>query len=239
MTALWLARRKIDAVIFDFDHTLVELGQWVDWQAAVLRVTALYHKAGVDVGKAGSRVGFGMIRELDRALRQIDVEVAAEIRAKAYAALAEEEVRGAEKAQLIAGAARLLDRLERAGVAAAIVSSNAAAAIEACLRRLGQRERFAAIVGRSPQIPLKPDPASFVHCLDMLGLEAGRVLAVGDSPSDIEPATALGMPSVGVAAGEAGAKALSAAGASFVVGDLGELTVLLTESGRGPGQKLR
>ncbi len=239
MTALALARWKIEAVIFDFDHTLVELGRWVDWQAAVLRVTTLYREAGVEVGEVGSRVGFGMIRALDRALGRIDAEAAASIRAKAYAALAEEEVRGAEKAQLIAGAAPLLDRLERARVAAAIVSSNATAAIEACLRRLGQRERFAAIVGRSPHIPLKPDPAGFVRCLEMLGLEVAGVLAVGDSPSDIEPATALGMPSVGVAAGEASAKVLRDAGASFVVGDLGELTVLLTESGYGPGQNLR
>lgn len=239
MTALALARWKIEAVIFDFDHTLVELGQWVDWQAAVLRIIGLYREAGVGEAEAGSHVGFGMIRALDRALRRIDAEVAARIRAQAYAALAEEEMRGATKAQLIPGAAPLLDLLEGASVAVAIVSSNAPPAIESCLCRLGLRERFAAIVGRSPQIPLKPDPAAFVRCLEILGVEADRALAVGDSPSDIEPAAALGMPSIGVAAGEASAKALRDAGASFVVRDLGELTVLLTESGEEPGQKLR
>ena len=45
----------------------------------------------------------------------------------------------------------------------------------------------------------KPDPSIFVHCLELLSVEASCAAYVGDNPAnDIEPANKLGMISIWV-----------------------------------------
>ena len=41
--------RRLGALLFDFDHTLADLGRWVDWQAARVGIQALYTEVGLDV----------------------------------------------------------------------------------------------------------------------------------------------------------------------------------------------
>jgi len=122
------------------------------------------------------------------------------------------------------GTLKVMDELDRAGVPSAIVSSSKNATT--VLRAAGIADRFVAvvdgIVAVDQHLAGKPDPATFVHAAERLGVSPARAAVVEDASS-------------GVAAGRAGhfalvigvdrggnREALTAAGADIVVDDLGE-----------------
>ena len=122
------------------------------------------------------------------------------------------------------GTLRVMDVLDRAGVPSAIVSSSKNA--RTVLRAAGIIGRFVTVVDGitavDESLPGKPDPATFVHAAERLGVTAAQSVVVEDAIS-------------GVAAGRAGnfalvigvdrggnREALVAAGADIVVDDLEE-----------------
>lgn len=122
------------------------------------------------------------------------------------------------------GTMRVMDVLDHAGVPTAIVSSSKNATT--VLRAAGIADRFAAVVDGvvavEQHLAGKPDPATFVHAAQLLGVAPARAVVVEDAIS-------------GVAAGHAGdfalvlgvdrggnRDALAAAGADLVVDDLEE-----------------
>lgn len=122
------------------------------------------------------------------------------------------------------GTMRVMDALDHAGVPTAIVSSSKNATT--VLRAAGIADRFAAVVDGvvavEQHLAGKPDPATFVHAAQLLGVAPARAVVVEDAIS-------------GVAAGHAGdfalvlgvdrggnRDALAAAGADLVVDDLEE-----------------
>jgi beta-phosphoglucomutase family hydrolase len=122
------------------------------------------------------------------------------------------------------GTLRVMDVLDRAGVPTAIVSSSKNA--RRVLQAAGISERFATVVdgvvANEQHLAGKPEPATFVHAAQALGVTPAQAVVVEDASS-------------GVAAGRAGAfalvigvdrgnnrAALVTAGADIVVDDLGE-----------------
>ena len=122
------------------------------------------------------------------------------------------------------GTLRVMDVLDEAGVPSAIVSSSKNA--RTVLHAAGITDRFAAVVDGvvavEHHLAGKPEPATFVHAAECLGVTPADAVVVEDASS-------------GVAAGRAGhfalvlgvdrggnREALQAAGADTVVDDLGE-----------------
>jgi len=212
------------ALVFDFDRTLVPLGNFVRWRVAAGEMRARYLAAGIreEVLAGAPRGCFGLYRHvaLSRALAPADL---ARVQEEASATLARFEEEAIERAELYAGAESLLYDLPRLGLRAAIVSSNPAHVIRAILARLGVAGCFAAIVGRDGLADLKPAPDGMLRACAELGLTADRCLAIGDNAGDVAAALAAGMPAVGVASGVSSRDELLAAGARVVFGDVQEL----------------
>lgn len=57
---------------------------------------------------------------------------------------------------------------------------------------------FKAVFGQRDHVPRKPDPAAAFEIADIMGIEPGRTLFVGDSQGDMDTAVAAGMIPVGV-----------------------------------------
>jgi HAD superfamily hydrolase (TIGR01509 family) len=97
---------------------------------------------------------------------------------------------------LRAGVAQLIADCAAAGVAMGIATTTSAANAAALLAAhlgAGWRSQFAAVVC-AEQAPLKkPDPQVYRHALQTLGLAAGDVLAIEDSPAGIAAARAAGI----------------------------------------------
>jgi len=221
--------RRLGALLFDFDHTLADLGRWVDWQAARDGIQALYAELGLDVMEIlRARRGHSPMAVLDAALHaHASPAVAGRVKAKAYAILESVECEGAERTALLPGAAAALEMATTTGVQVGIVTANAESAARRVLSRCDLQADVRVVVGRTIDLPLKPAPDMFVRAAERLGVAPGETIGVGDSPGDAEGAVAAGMLAVGVLGGEAGQGRLFDAGASWVLQDLTALPLLL------------
>ncbi len=166
--------RAYDAVIFDLDGTLVRLA--TDWKAAHAAVDAILQRAlQVPLNN------LTLWEKVDLA-RQSGVGGVEE----AVAAL---EVEGARRAELLP-LARGLGRLD---LPAGICTMNCRASVEESLQGLPWWPRIAAVVAREQSTSFKPDPQPLRSCLELLGLDVGQVVYVGDMRRDEETAARLGM----------------------------------------------
>ena len=123
------------------------------------------------------------------------------------------------------GSVALLDVLRDLRMPVAVVSSSANA--PAVLAAAGLADRFSTVVdGRVATalgLPGKPAPDTFVHAATECGTTPARAVVVEDAVSGVRAGAAGGFGLViGVDRG-AGADTLTAAGATLVVADLGEL----------------
>jgi beta-phosphoglucomutase family hydrolase len=123
------------------------------------------------------------------------------------------------------GSVALLDALRDLRMPVAVVSSSANA--PAVLAAAGLADRFSTVVdGRVATelgLPGKPAPDTFVHAATECGTVPARAVVVEDAVSGVRAGAAGGFGLViGVDRG-AGADTLTAAGATIVVADLGEL----------------
>ncbi len=114
------------------------------------------------------------------------------------------------------GIADMLSSLAAAGMRLCVISNkdqeDAGRVLEHCFPGFA----FAAVVGRQPGVPLKPDAAPGLKCLSQLGAGPRDAVVVGDSDVDIAFARALGCPSVGCAWGFRGGEELTRAGCSLL-----------------------
>jgi len=91
---------------------------------------------------------------------------------------------------LFGGVLELLETLR--DIPMAICSQNAAASMRAVLSACGAERYFGAVAGFDT-LELrrqKPEPDSFLHCLEILGLPGGTFLYVGDQADDVRFAKA-------------------------------------------------
>jgi phosphoglycolate phosphatase len=130
------------------------------------------------------------------------------------------------------GAADLLAALaQRTDARLAIATGHVSHGIEPVLEKFGWRKHFSSIQ-TADRAPSKPHPGMLLQALDETGTRAQDAIMIGDTAFDMEMARAAGIESVGVAWGYHRAERLRDAGASRVVGDMGELRAHLF--GRGP-----
>lgn len=122
------------------------------------------------------------------------------------------------------GTVAVLERLDAAGVAQAIVSSSKNA--RTVLAAADMADRFPVVVDGTTAVaeslPGKPDPAMFRHAAEQLGVDPAGAIVVEDATSGVRAGAAGGFAFVlGVDRG-GNAEALRAAGADLVVDDLGD-----------------
>jgi HAD superfamily hydrolase (TIGR01549 family) len=130
------------------------------------------------------------------------------------------------------GVPEALARLDRAGCGLGIVTAGDRVIVEPQLRRTGL-DGLLPVRVYGDDLPVhKPDPAPLRHALELLGLDAhpDEVAYVGDAPTDMRMARAVGVRAVGIASvvgdpeelREAGADEVATTVAAWVDGLVGE-----------------
>lgn len=147
-----------------------------------------------------------------------------------------------ESARPCPGATEEVEKLYKSGkYGLAVVSSSALRRVLASIRKVGQDKYFNpshvfSAASSLPKPTSKPDPAIYLHVLDVLKTKPENALTVEDSKSGILSAVRAGIPAVGYVGPYEGqtkkaemTKALRDAGARVVMGDWSEFPSCLQQ----------
>ena len=91
------------------------------------------------------------------------------------------------------GVLQWLSDAEALGIPVGIASSSPSGWVERHLVRLGLRGHFSCVVCRSAEVPVKPNPTSYLVACHRLGAHPLRSVAVEDSPHGIAAAVGAGL----------------------------------------------
>lgn len=131
------------------------------------------------------------------------------------------DVLGAAAVRLLPGAQAFFDAAAARGVPLAIATSREGSSLAGLLTRLGLQGRFVAVSTCDLVARGKPAPDLLVRVLADTEVDATEAVMVGDTPWDLQMASAAGVRAIGVTTGTHGADALGDADAVYA--DLGEL----------------
>lgn len=158
-------KSAIKAVVFDLDGTIT---------VPVLDFPLI--KA--EIGVLGDRPLLESVLALDGAER-----------AKAEGILLRHELRAARNSRLNEGVAEVLDTLRNVGLKIAILTRNCRVPVEMVIKK--HDLHFDAVVTREDSLP-KPSPDGFHKVSEILEVDAGRCIMVGDYEFDIVAGRAAG-----------------------------------------------
>jgi HAD superfamily hydrolase (TIGR01509 family) len=213
----------IDAVLLDIDGTLIDSNplHMLAWQRAFRRLGR---------HEEGNRVLHLMGMGGDKLAPEVLGDAPPELIERAKDLWIEEYSRKGlvEHAEPLPGAVELLQELRRRGVKVALASSGEQADIDRYLSLLGGRESFDELVSSNDVEATKPEPDIFALALEKLGNPA-RAVVIGDTVWDIEAASAIQLPCVGVLTGGIERSALEEAGAAGVYADAADVLAHLDD----------
>jgi phosphoglycolate phosphatase len=109
----------------------------------------------------------------------------------------------------------------------AVLSNKSQALTELVLKALGILPFFAAVRGGNPDLPLKPDPEPLKAIMAGLTAPPGRVLMVGDKPSDVLTGRGAGAWTAAVTYGYGDRDALMATAPDFLLDEITGLTGII------------
>lgn len=163
-----------EAVVFDLDDTLLELG--VDWERVVADIETLFGPVLEEPVRAYDEPQLldlarehGLYDDLERLLR--DAEVA-----------------GADRSTRLPA----LDALHELSCPVGICTANSVPAAKRALESFDALGAVDAVVGRESVAASKPDPRPLQACLDRLEATPGNALFVGDAEADAGAAAGAG-----------------------------------------------
>ncbi len=210
----------IEAVLFDFDGTLVHLN--IDFGRMRADVEAILPRYGLSADNKASRYTLELIDECAQALTTRNGgEVAAAFRRDAAAALVAIEMEAAEAAQVHPGVPELLEQLRERGIKVAIVTRNCRAAVERILAK--NRLPYDALLTRDDVTAVKPDPEHLLAALRLLGVAPHRALMVGDHPMDVHAGRAVGTRTAAVLTGYSPAEQFAPEHPDLILTQIGDL----------------
>lgn len=219
-----MAQGAVKGVIFDVDGTLVDS---VDlharaWQRILQKWghEVPFETVRSQIGKGGDELMpvFLSPAELEQDGRAIEKE-----RGELFKAEYLDEVRP------FPGVADLMQALLNRGVKVALGSSGKEEEVEHHKKLLGIDGMDLVQTTSEDAAKSKPHPDIFKAALDKLGLPAGEVVAVGDTPYDAEAAVKAGITPVGVLCGGFAAADLTKAGCVALFRDPADLLARLGE----------
>ncbi len=232
--ALWM---------FDFDNTLAPLEPAVDWAASRRELQAWLAAHGVapalfEEFPRRNLVLYEALRarlsdggEAARAVLASEAPTSAEaIRALlegASAIIERHELAGVGAVAPATGALELLEALNAAGTAVAIVTSNSSRTIRTWLEAHRAAAMVPAIVGRDSGLALKPSPATLARALELCAVAPADAVFIGDSDTDFAAASAAGVRFYGVNVKPEGRERLITLGASEVFSSPAALAIHL------------
>jgi len=208
------------AVLLDVDGTLVD-SNWIHtlaWSRA-LRACGV---EGVAMARIHPLVGMGADRLVEELLGH-PVDGASDAHHAAY-----EELRPDVRA--LPGARDLVRALHERGLAVVLASSSKEDELEFLRQVLEVDDWVDGATSADDAEQSKPSPDIFRAALEVAGVEAADAAVVGDTRWDVQAATELGLPTVGVCTGGTRPDELRAAGAAEVYEDPTALLADLDDS---------
>jgi HAD superfamily hydrolase (TIGR01509 family) len=163
---------RIDAVLFDFDGTLTRPG--------VLDFDLIRREIGCPPHEG--------------ILKFVESRKTAEERARAEEILLVHERRAAAESLPNDAAEETVQQLRRVGLRIAILTRNTRESVERAFENFEhlRSDWFELVITRDEGEPLKPHPGSVLEAVRKLGVEAERLLMVGDYRHDIEAGAGAG-----------------------------------------------
>ena len=218
---------KVEGIVFDMDGTLANLGGFVDWKHAYHQAKGAYVECGCSLERIeglGESNLFNMMNLVrDENVRSMDDESVRDIQRSVYAAVEECELEGIKHCSLMPGCVETLDWIRSRGIAMGVATSNSELVAEKVLESRGIRGYFGTIVGRRPELRMKPHPDQILKCLEEMGVDPSQGLVVGDSVKDVQSAKSANVPVVSIPSFFTRREAIERLGADVIIGELSEL----------------
>lgn len=208
--------KRFDLIVFDWDGTLMDSTAFI--------VDAL-QAACLDMGlpvpersEAAHVIGLGLAEAVAYLAPELDAAGGQQLAARyRYHYLAHDD-----KQTPFAGVEAMLGGLRDAGFALAIATGKARRGLDRALDQCGLRRYFDATRCADESFS-KPHPGMLLELMDEFGLEASRLLMVGDTTHDIQMAQNASAPAVAVSYGAHPREALLATGPLALVDSVPQL----------------
>ncbi len=210
----------VEAVLFDFDGTLVHLN--IDFSQMRADVEAVLPKYGLSAEGKEPLYTLELVAECARTLTGRDGQETTESFLRdVEAAIVAIEMGAAETAEVHPGVPELLDELRERGIKIGIVTRNCRAAVE---RILGRNTLvYDTLLTRDDVTAVKPDPEHLLAALRLLQVEPRHALMVGDHPMDIRAGRVVGAKTVAVLTGYSPAERFAPEQPDLILEQVGEL----------------
>ena len=197
MATLW-----IKGIVFDFDATLVDLGEHVRWKDAQGEVVEAYRACGCsedDLQRCTTKGLFNFMYEMDTKLSvTLPEDEMDEIRAGVWRILDYYEVEGVERCGFMPGTIETLDWLREHSVKMGVCTSNSEEVARKVLSKLLVSDYFDSVVGRRKGLLMKPHPDQVSECFRQIHVEPSDGVMIGDSHNDILAGKATGARAIGI-----------------------------------------
>jgi len=202
------------AIILDLDGTLLDTLE--DLTDSLNHALARAGLAGHPPQRVRSFIGNGARKLIQRALPSKDQQEPELIDRCLEKFIRQYRQCWDNKTRRYPGVALMLDGLEERSLRLALLSNKPHDFTGALAERFLNRWSFARVWGARTGLPLKPDPASTLDLLSMMGVPPQQGLFLGDSATDMKTARAAGVVAVGAAWGFRDRLTLEAGGAHVV-----------------------
>ena len=224
---------KIRGIVFDLDATLVNLGEHVRWRDAqqeIIKAYRSYNCSEEDLSSCTTKGLFNLIHEMEtRLTAKKSSEEIETICNNIWRILDNYEIEGVEKCSLMPGTRETLDWLNDQRVIMAICTSNSYKVAISILMRLQISSYFKSVIGRTPNLLMKPYPDQPLSCFKQMGVDPRDGVMVGDSHNDVLAGRAAGAKTVAIPVYFTNKEAMEAAKPDAVIKSMWELpTVLLS-----------
>jgi phosphoglycolate phosphatase len=221
----------VRGVVFDLDATLVNLGGFVKWRDAHTEAIQAYMINGCPNELVSRCSGGGLFRmmneireELSCTLPPSEVE---RLQGAVYATVERYEMQGMDNCHLLPGCVEALKWLRGRDIRVGLATSNSQRVAERVLELNGLSSYFISVMGRRPDLPMKPHPAPILKCLEEMRVDPWEGVMVGDSPRDIEAAKSAGVYSIAIPSPFSKIEAIIEAGVDSIIDSLEELPPLI------------
>ncbi|TRO54035.1 HAD family hydrolase [Candidatus Bathyarchaeota archaeon] len=223
----------LDAVVFDLDATLINLGEHVDWRRAQAEIAEAYTALGCspqDVEACGVKGLFGMLDEMwETNTRKLGAEKADSVQSQVYDLLHVHEESGVPRCSLMPGCRDALNWVKEQEIRMGVCTSNSQDTAEQALNTQRLSNYFDVVIGRSTAYKMKPSPDQLKACYERLGARPENSVFVGDSHKDVLAGKVLGSYTVAIPVYFTRLDKVKEAGVDAIINSLSELPRTLLE----------